>query len=209
MSNLRSVETICRNANAMYKHGKPLTIILSWGLVVILLWCSGHRARENARSASCQSNLKSLGIALAMYAEDNGGRYPKGETLDDLLGMAPGQFEDCFSSDDCDTTIALFPYVKSVNILLCPSGFGAEYRYHPVASSYEWNGALSQWPRDRLEFVANIPALFDSRARHNVGRNVCFADGHVTWLRESDWKRAMEVKPDLVSRLPKSSNRKP
>lgn len=53
---------------------KPLTrwaVILGTPLVgLALLFPIFGRARDNARSSSCQNNLKQMGVAFAQYAND-------------------------------------------------------------------------------------------------------------------------------------------
>ena len=55
--------------------GKPNALRPSRiALLISILLPSLNRARDQARTAVCLSNLKQLGLAFALYAEDNRGR---------------------------------------------------------------------------------------------------------------------------------------
>jgi prepilin-type N-terminal cleavage/methylation domain-containing protein len=90
------------------------------------------RARENARRASCLSNLKQLGLAMQQYVQDYDGRYPyipKGNLAD--TGRAPmgtGDFDDAYQDtppanrwDAGPIVKLLLPYTKSEQLAFCPS----------------------------------------------------------------------------------------
>ncbi len=75
----------CRSlAQGSARRAKPSGFTLIEILVVIaiiailasILFPVFARVRESARSTSCQSNLKQLGLAFTQYAADNGGRMP-------------------------------------------------------------------------------------------------------------------------------------
>src|SRR2546423_15398263 len=59
-----------------------LVVIAIIALLAAILFPVFAQAREKARQAMCQSNLKQMGIAFAMYATDYDGIYPNpGGTL--------------------------------------------------------------------------------------------------------------------------------
>jgi prepilin-type N-terminal cleavage/methylation domain-containing protein len=75
-------------------------IIILAGLLMPAL----GRAREQAIKTACANNLKQLGFALEMYADDNNGDYPP------LHYSADGSLRDC-----------LYPsYIDDRNVFLCP-----------------------------------------------------------------------------------------
>jgi prepilin-type N-terminal cleavage/methylation domain-containing protein len=55
-------------------------------LLAALLFPAFAKARESARQTSCLSNLHQIGMAVTMYSQDNGGRYPFS-----LAGLVPSQ----------------------------------------------------------------------------------------------------------------------
>ena len=53
-----------------------LVVIAIIAILAAILFPAFARARENARRASCQSNLKQMGLGFAQYIQDYDGRYP-------------------------------------------------------------------------------------------------------------------------------------
>lgn len=87
-----------------------LVVIAIIAILAAILFPVFARAREKARAASCQSNLKQIGIAWAMYIQD----YD--ETLPGLYTVTPGLSGGYFHTPE-----VLNPYVKNVQLWLCPS----------------------------------------------------------------------------------------
>jgi prepilin-type processing-associated H-X9-DG protein/prepilin-type N-terminal cleavage/methylation domain-containing protein len=57
-----------------------LGVIAIVAILAALLLPTLHRAKENAKSAACKSNLRQQGIALQIYADDHG-FYPPGSEM--------------------------------------------------------------------------------------------------------------------------------
>jgi prepilin-type N-terminal cleavage/methylation domain-containing protein/prepilin-type processing-associated H-X9-DG protein len=85
-----------------------LVVIAIIAILAAILFPVFARAREKARQSSCQSNLKQIGIAALMYAQD----YD--ETMVTAWRMSNNQ-------DGTTWGDMLMPYVKNLQLLDCPS----------------------------------------------------------------------------------------
>jgi len=92
------------------RHGftliELLVVIAIIAILAAILFPVFARARENARRASCLSNLKQLGLATMMYGQDYDELLPVGATQGNPLP---------------NVTLALEPYVKNRQLFYCPS----------------------------------------------------------------------------------------
>src|ERR1700722_4415731 len=71
-----------RNPHFEICNGFPLiellVVIAIIALLAAILFPVFARARENARRATCQSNLKQLGLGMLQYEQDHDERFPAG-----------------------------------------------------------------------------------------------------------------------------------
>jgi prepilin-type N-terminal cleavage/methylation domain-containing protein/prepilin-type processing-associated H-X9-DG protein len=109
-----------------------LVVIAIIAILAAILFPVFARARENARRASCQSNLKQLGLGLMQYTQDYDERLPNNSNWN-------GSTVTMNWSDMLD------PYLKSDQILRCPSATSST-TYDTVAgrkSNYVINNLYS------------------------------------------------------------------
>ena len=54
-----------------------LVVIAIIALLLAILLPSLNKARDQAKGVTCRNNLRQIGLALTLYAEDNGGKFPR------------------------------------------------------------------------------------------------------------------------------------
>ena len=82
-----------------------LVVIAIIAILAAILFPVFARARENARRASCQSNLKQIGLGIMQYTQDYDEKYPARYTDNETNSWRR----------------ISFPYVKSTQVYSCPS----------------------------------------------------------------------------------------
>jgi prepilin-type N-terminal cleavage/methylation domain-containing protein/prepilin-type processing-associated H-X9-DG protein len=94
-----------------------LVVVAIIGILAAILFPVFARARENARRASCMSNLKQMGLAVMMYVQDYDETYPADYHED---GAVPETgWWDTAGRWYWQATI--YPYVKNIQVFRCPS----------------------------------------------------------------------------------------
>ena len=152
-----------------------LVVIAIIAILAAILFPVFARAREKARQASCQSNYKQIGIALAMYYSDYDGRTPA------TWGAANYWPYVSFS---------MMPYIKNEQILLCPShDSGAVYgtACDHCGTSLAQMGTMwfpstytmNPWWRGRKD-----SAISDAM---DVSNMIVATDGRRNWVHFGSW----------------------
>lgn len=173
-----------------------VSCVLGLFVFVAILSPVFSRARENARRASCQSNLKQISLAIMMYTEDYDEKFPPAFGTGNPVGWAD----------------AVLPYSKTEQIFTCPSEGNRPSGIKPSDvgySSYRYNSDLS-WVdfadindistgvliAEGTDTDSHSNATYsmqfgfqgilpESPSRHFQGSNYAFMDGHVKWIRSS------------------------
>jgi len=92
-----------------------LVVIAIIGILAAILLPALARAREAARRASCQNNLKQMGVVFAMYSGENKGAFPTMK----LFNCVPEIHEFLQFTPNGEM---VFPdYLSDFNVLVCPS----------------------------------------------------------------------------------------
>lgn len=112
-----------------------LVVIAIIALLAAILFPVFARARENARRASCQSNLKQMALGIKQYAQDYDETFPENM----FSGAAPYQ----------GWVTKMDPYMKSLQIFQCPSQNNQDSTYVAVdswgMSDYYFNSNLGTY----------------------------------------------------------------
>ena len=94
-----------------------LVVIAIIALLAAILFPVFGRARENARRATCQSNLKQLGLGMIQYSQD---------------------YDELFTYNTSGWASRIYPYVRNKDVYTCPDD--TFYPASPeVDISYDWN----------------------------------------------------------------------
>ncbi|HXI16657.1 MAG TPA: DUF1559 domain-containing protein, partial [Chloroflexota bacterium] len=86
-----------------------LVVIAIIAILAAILFPVFARARENGRRASCQSNMKQIGLGMLQYSQD----YAEKTVSSEYNGASAGTFAPWMN--------VIQPYVKSTQIFICPS----------------------------------------------------------------------------------------
>ena len=135
--------------------GKLLLVGLLCMVVLAIIFPVFARSRCGRR-VGCWSNLKHLGLALLMYAQDYDGYLP----------------------DAAELNAALMPYTKNEHLFWCPD--------HGKDAGYSLPASLSRAKLPDGEDAERRVVLYEGyggtvELRHGDGAYYCFADGHVKW----------------------------
>jgi len=188
-----------------------LVVIAIIAILAAILFPVFARARENARKASCMSNVKQLAVGVTMYLQDYDETFfPRFHDTIDAMGVR-------WYPVSSQPTYFLEPYVKNDKVFKCPSislnwatcygyngnlgpsvtlsrveqvsdlvvlgddQFGSGWYYSPSGGTGNWGANFCKTPGTG---AAGIQwGVNAPYGRHSEGVNVAFADGHTKWIK--------------------------
>ena len=175
-----------------------LVVIAIIGLLASLLLPALTRAKAKAKETACLNNLKQIGIAVMLYADDSKGILPDAEPLPSQP-LDPADPMPRISEVLASQLGATASQTNSSAVFRCPSD--NQGWFEKEGSSYEWNYVYSGKNLNDLKaggrFRGGIPTekailMFDYENFHGAGnsstnqsrtKNALYGDGHVSKLR--------------------------
>jgi prepilin-type N-terminal cleavage/methylation domain-containing protein/prepilin-type processing-associated H-X9-DG protein len=192
--------------NSLFTLIELLVVIAIIAILAAMLLPALAKAREKARTASCMSNVKQMGLGILMYADDAKEVY----TPANYSGGTPGLF----------WVDLIMPYITNSQLVVCPSnkgdycatgacsnhgahvsypdlGYGMNYYHTNYPNGYVGiagrplaavtKPSTTFMVLDLICYYAALAFPVDecktTRLAHNQGGNIGFADGHVQWRR--------------------------
>jgi prepilin-type N-terminal cleavage/methylation domain-containing protein/prepilin-type processing-associated H-X9-DG protein len=143
-----------------------LVVIAVIAILAAILFPVFAQAREKARAAACLSNLKQFAHATLMYIQDYDETFPQSVYSQDGPILLPGTRHRVFTVYD-----ATLPYVKNIDVMVCPShrpgidfnaivaSVGLQGSGNFRFSSYALNFALFQDPALPPGLLAEDPVV--------------------------------------------------
>ncbi len=190
-----------------------LVVIAIIGILASLLLPTLAASKERARAAGCISNLRQIGLAMTIYADDSHGLYPlSGGTI-------------LWSQIDPETQKGswlqqIIGYAQNTNAYRCPSDYKGQFSYfNGVRAAYITESNFASVDTKRIQFASAYVLSGDTLwteaklndadkddyslncvggasngsrwvdwRRHSKGQNLLFADNHVKWFKGYETK---------------------
>lgn len=164
-----------------------VAIIVIGGMIISVLLPSLCKSSETANRVKCSANLKQIGLAIELYAQENNGHYPpslavlmKHEDLTFECLVCPSTNDERLSATTTDEALADLKAAEQ----------NAPGHKHGLSYVYVGGGM-------QLKTVpATAVVAFEPLENHQgQGGSVLFGDGHVEWIGKRDWPAIKAAMP--------------
>lgn len=172
-----SRESAARLRHRGDRGGWTLTEILvamaiAVGLATLLLPMADY-VGARVRQIQCLQNLRNIGSAMQLYAQDHDGTMP------DMAALRATREDDVATLDT-----VLGDYLKDPRVFRCPAD-NEKRLWESTGTSYHWNSAVNGQKIQNLQFLgggdtSRIPLVGDKEGFHEgcpQKVNILYADG--------------------------------
>ncbi len=117
------------------------------------------RVRESCCAATCKSNLRQIGLAIHMYADDHKEYFPP-----DFKALCPY-------------------YIDNPKVFKCPRGHATYQDFKPGGTIRPSSTSYAYVPGLKATAPGHVILAYDkvTSDHDGLGRNVVFTDAHVEW----------------------------
>ena len=145
---------------------------LELGLVAIGFFLMGSMCRPSPQSnrIKCASNLRQIGQALQIYANDHHGEFPP-------------DFDTLIRTEDLTAAVFNCPESNDQPAIIPPTGPTTQPVFAPGNCSYVYLKPAKKVDAIGVDDVLAYESLTN---HHGTGINVLYGDGHVDWLPKAD-----------------------
>jgi prepilin-type processing-associated H-X9-DG protein len=139
-------------------------------LLISILLPSLNRAREQANRIKCASNMRQIGQAIQIYANENKGQMPP--DLDTLVANA-------------DVTSEIF---------VCPASQDERAPTGGKLTTGHLSYVYVYTPGTQWQVNTDRVVLYEPMTNHGKeGTNILYADGHVDWIPRTQAERMLNA----------------